>query len=174
LLRAPGGFYRLLWQDGPDVANGRKLDAGRGLRDGAIVAAVVAFEGLLTWALLFVAGLDSLNRGDSQWWQVAKLLFHGMVWSQWTGGLGLGALTGLMFAAGVGRRRLTMPLLVASLAVGAVVPVGFLILAGMLDGVWPITSGPMDAPLLMMLLAAYAIGVPWGLGRVIRRSAWTR
>ena len=115
------------------MANGRKLDAGRGLRDGAIVAAVVAFEGLLTWALLFVAGLDSLNRGDSQWWQVAKLLFHGMVWSQWTGGLGLGALTGLMFAAGVGRRRLTMPLLVASLAVGAVVPVGFLILAGMLD-----------------------------------------
>jgi hypothetical protein len=58
------------------------------------------------------------------------------------------------------------------LAAGALVPVGLALFAHQLNRIWPDTTGPTQVPALGGLLALYSLGIPWALGRLIRR--WVR
>jgi len=55
------------------------------------------------------------------------------------------------------------------LAAGALVPVGLALFAHQLNRIWPDTIGPTQVPALGGLLALYSLGIPWVLGRLIRR-----
>jgi hypothetical protein len=90
-------------------------------------------------------------------------------WPYWLGLITWAAVTGALVSAGIRRRSIGFPLALAALLTGALVPVGLVLLAGGLNHVWPGTTGPTDAPVMTGLLFAYALVIPWTLGRLIRR-----
>jgi len=76
-------------------------------------------------------------------------------------------MTGALVAASTRRHRLRPFLAFGALIAGALVPVGLVILASALVRIWPGTTGPMDEPVLTLLLLAYSLVAPWTLGRII-------
>lgn len=86
------------------------------------------------------------------------------------------ALTGGLFALGFGSGpALPRTHYFAALS-GAAVPVGMVVLGGILGRLWPQfreTTGPLDRPLLTLPLIVYGVMVPWLLGRLARLTAAT-
>ena len=83
--------------------------------------------------------------------------------------LGWAAITGLLIALGVNDSTVSRARAAAALAAGALVPVGLVVLAHQLNRIWSNTTGPTQVPGMACLLALYSLGVPWALGRLIRR-----
>jgi hypothetical protein len=139
-----------------------------GARSCLTCIAILAALGLAaTIATGSVIALTPTGRGRLAWWHVAKLLASMVTWPQWLELLAWAVLTGVLVAAGARRHRFRSLLALAALIAGALVPVGLVILAKALVRIWPGTTGPMDEPVLTLLLLAYSLVVPWTLGRII-------
>ena len=91
--------------------------------------------------------------------------------NQWLGILLWIAFCAVLFVAGFGhrpRRRFGLAMLG-----GALLPVGFWVLAAVEGRLWPAlreSTGPLDHPLLSLPLLVYCAGVSWLLGRLGRAS----
>jgi hypothetical protein len=93
-----------------------------------------------------------------------------MTWPQWLELFLWALVTGALVAAGTCRRQFGLRLALGALLAGAIVPVGLLTLATALVRIWPGTTGPMDEPVLTLILLAYSLVVPWTIGRIIMWS----
>jgi hypothetical protein len=150
----------------------------------AVVAVMAAFGQLLTWMAGTVTGMN-WGIHPSAWWHTAGFLLSIVTPAQCIALIAWSATTGALLAGGTwGRawpmrwRNARLPFLVcaacAAFVAGALVPMGFTLLAGSLGHVWPNTEGPFDAPVMTLLLVAYSLLIPWLLGRLITRSARPR
>jgi hypothetical protein len=90
-----------------------------------------------------------------------------VTWPQWLALLLWALVTGLLVAVGTWRHRFGPRLALGALIGGALVPVGLMILARAMIRIWPGTTGPMDEPVLTLLLLAYSVAAPWTLGRIM-------
>ena len=133
----------------------------------AYIASLAALGLLSTIAIGSIIGLTRAGPRTLPWWHAAKLLASIVTWPQWLELLAWGVVTGALVSAGTCRHRFTPLLALSALIVGALVPVGLMILATALVRIWPGTTGPMDEPVLTLLLVAYSLVVPWTLGRII-------
>jgi hypothetical protein len=100
-------------------------------------------------------------------WHAVKLLASMVTWPQWLELFLWALVTGALVAAGTWRHRFGLRLALCALVAGALVPVGLITLATALVRIWPGTTGPMDEPILTLILLAYSLVVPWTLGRII-------
>jgi len=133
----------------------------------ACIATLAAVGLLSTIAIGSIIGLTRTGQRRLPWWHAAKLLASIVTWPQWLELLAWGVVTGVLVAAGTCRHRFTPFLALGALIAGALVPVGLVILATALVRIWSGTTGPMDEPVLTLLLLAYSLVVPWTLGRII-------
>jgi len=133
----------------------------------ACIAALTGLGLLSTVAIGSIFGLTRTGERRLPWWHAAKLLVSIVTWPQWLELFAWGVVTGALLAAGTCRHPFTPLLALSALIAGALVPVGLVILATELVRIWPGTTGPMDQPVLTLLLIAYSLLVPWTLGRII-------
>jgi hypothetical protein len=134
--------------------------------------AAFAAAGLLVMTTIGLTLGVTLRWRGSSWWQTAKFLASTVTWVQWLGLIVWASLTGALIAAGTSHRAPGLLIALSALIAGAVVPIGLLLFAGALNHVWPGTTGPLDRPLLTLLLLAYSLITPWSLGRAIARLPW--
>ena len=138
----------------------------------------IAVFGALGVVLMSVGGIVIAAQFQSQRflntppWQVLTFLAHVITGLQMLQFLSWAAITGLLIGLGLGALAVTRTLAVAALACGAIVPVGLVVVAHQLNRIWPDTTGPTQVPAMACLLRVYSLGVPWALGRLIRR--WVR
>jgi hypothetical protein len=139
----------------------------RVIRNGYLVVALLAAVGLLLTTTIGLTTGVTLSWRAASWWHTANYLAATVSWPQWLGLITWAIVTGALISAGIRRRSIGLLLALAALLAGALVPVGLVVLAGALNHVWPGTTGPTDAPVLTFLLLAYALVIPWTLGRAI-------
>jgi uncharacterized membrane protein YozB (DUF420 family) len=139
-----------------------------GPRSGLACIAILAALGLLaTIAIGSVIGITQIGQHRPSLWHAAKLLASMVTWLQWLELFSWAVVTGVLVAAGTYRHRFGLLLALGAVLAGALVPVGLITLATALVRIWPGTTGPMDEPVLTLILLAYSLVVPWTLGRII-------
>jgi hypothetical protein len=163
----PNGLGSALSQNKRIRVNSKNLRVSDARANLSCIAILTAFGLLSTVAIGSIIGVTHTGQGRLPWWHAAKLLASIVTWSQWLELLAWGVVTGALVAAGARRHGLTSLLALGALMAGALVPVGLIILANALVRIWPGTSGPMDEPVLTLLLLAYSLVVPWTFGRII-------
>jgi hypothetical protein len=122
---------------------------------------------LSTVAIGTVMALTRAGQRGLPWWRAARLLASMVTWPQWLALLLWAVVTGVLVAVGTWRHRFGPRLALGALIAGALVPVGLMIVARAMIRIWPGTTGPMDEPVLTLLLLAYSAVAPWALGRMM-------
>jgi hypothetical protein len=163
----PDRFRWLLVKNKDERVSSKKLRIVGARSSLACIATLAALGLLSTVAIGSIIGLTQTGQQKIQWWHAAKLLASIVTWPQWLEFLAWGVATGALVAAGMYRHRFGALLALGALIAGALVPVGLVFLATALVRIWPGTTGPMDQPVLTLLLLAYSLAVPWALGRVV-------
>jgi len=144
----------------------------RATRRGSIAVAFAVAVGLILMATLGMTTGFWLGMRGTSWWHFARYLAALMTWPQWLGLIAWAAISGILAAPGVRRHAFRLPLALTAFMAGALIPVGLVFLAHALNHVWPGTTGPLDQPLLTLMLLVYALVIPWVLGRAISRLPW--
>ena len=141
-------------------------------RRDSIAAAVAVAAGLLLMVTLGMTTGFCMGIHGVTWPHCVKYLASLVTWPQWLALVVWAAISGILAAYGVRRRAFRFPLALTTVIAGAFIPVGLLLLARALNHVWPGTAGPLDQPIMTLLLLAYALVIPWVLGRAINRLPW--
>jgi len=137
------------------------------------LASLVALAVLLT-TLIGLIVAPAIPGGHLKWllsasvWIKLLVLISSM---QWLGLLSWAALTGALFALGVGTGPTRAYPCWFAVAAGAFVPICLVLLGQAMGLLWPEirdTTGPFDRPLLSLPLLLYGLGAPWLLGRWAR------
>ena len=142
------------------------------LQIGIRIRLATVFASAMLVTLLIALALGSLWQTPSADWRslgrLLAIMAHAPV-NQWLGVWLWIAFCAVLFVVGFGghpRRRFGLAILS-----GALLPIGFWLLAMIEGRVWPAlrdTTSPLDRPLLSLPLLLYCVAASWLLGRLGR------
>jgi hypothetical protein len=123
--------------------------------------------GSLATATLGLATATWLNLPHASWWRTLTNMALATTTRKWMELIIWALLTGALFAIAPRVKSVRPVLAVCALIMGALIPVGLILVGGALNQIWPGTTGPADKPQLTVILVAYSLLCPWLSGTVL-------
>jgi hypothetical protein len=118
-------------------------------------------------ATLGLAAATWLKLPHASWWRTVTYMALATTALQWMELIIWALLTGALFAIAPRVRSVRPVLAVCALIMGALIPIGLILVGGALNQIWPGTTGPTDKPQLTFILVAYSLLCPWLSGRAL-------
>jgi hypothetical protein len=123
--------------------------------------------GSLATATLGLATATWINLPHASWRRTVTHMALATTAQQWMELIVWALLTGALFAVAPRVRSVRPVLALCALIMGALIPIGLILVGGALNQIWPGTSGPTDKPQLTFILAAYSLLCPWLSARAL-------